>query len=170
MSRSSSFTTWCWTGSIVATGRSPTGGGDGIRAGGGLVLVREHLRRLDGRERLLGLVLLHLDVEERRDDLLADDLAELLEHDVALAAVLDERILLGHRPQVHALAEVVHRLEVLAPARVDDLEDHEPLDLAHQLGAEAGLAVVVRVERVLAELLGSATRARGRPLPAALPP
>ena len=75
--------------------------------------------------------------------------------DVALAAVLDERILLGHRPEVHALAEVVHRLEVLAPARVDDLEDHEPLDLAHQLGAEAGLAVVVGVERVLAELLRS---------------
>ena len=27
-------------------------------------------------------------------------------------------------------------VEVLAPARVDDLEDDEPLELAHQLGAE----------------------------------
>ena len=54
-------------------GAEPTGGGDRVGAGGGLVLVREHLGRLDGRERLLGLVLLHLDVEERRDDLLADE-------------------------------------------------------------------------------------------------
>ena len=37
------------------------------------------------------------DVEEREDDLLPDRLGELLEEDVALAAVLDERVLLGER-------------------------------------------------------------------------
>ena len=93
------------------------------------------------------------------DDLLADEAAELLEHRVPLAAVLDERVLLRHRAEMDALAEVVHRLEVLAPACVDDLEDDEALDLAHQLHvrlrvvAEELLALVVRVERVLDELL-----------------
>ena len=71
-----------------------------------------------------------LGVEEREDDLLADRAAELLEHLVPFLRVLDERILLGHGPQVHALAQVVHVLEVLAPARVDDLEDHVALELA----------------------------------------
>src|SRR5436190_11166904 len=85
---------------------------------------------------LLRVLRLDLRVEEVADDLLADRGAQLLEHDVPLARVLDERVLLGHGPQVHALAEVVHVVEVLAPAGVDDLEDDEPLELAHQLGAE----------------------------------
>ena len=71
-------------------------------------------------------------MEEVQHDLAADRRAELGEHALALARVLDERILLRHRAQVHALAQVVHVLEVLAPADVDDLEDHEPLELAHQ--------------------------------------
>ena len=72
---------------------------------------------------------------------------------MTLGGVLDERILLGHRAQVHALAQVVHVLEVLAPADVDDLEDHEPLELAHQLGAELLLLRRVLVARVGLELL-----------------
>ncbi len=84
-------------------------------------LLRCEVGRRLGRE---------LGVEEREDDLLADRAAELLEHRVAFLRVLDERVLLGHRPQVHALAQVVHALEVLAPARVDDLEDHVALELA----------------------------------------
>ena len=73
---------------------------------------------------------------------------------VALAPVLDERVLLGHGTKVDALAQVVHRLEVLAPARVDDLEDHEALDLAHQLRRRTPLlALVVGVDRVLGEFL-----------------
>ena len=99
-------------------------------------------------------------MEEREDDLLADRLAELLEHHVALAAVLDERILLGERAEVDALAEVVHRLEVLAPALVDGLEDDVALDLARELGAERLLALVVGLERVLDELLDRAPRDR----------
>jgi hypothetical protein len=73
---------------------------------------------------------------------------------VALAAVLDERVLLGEGAQVDALAEVVHRLEVLAPALVDGLEDDEALDLARELGAERLLALLVRLESVVDELLG----------------
>ena len=70
-----------------------------------------------------------------------------------LAAVLDERILLGERAEVDALAEIVHRLEVLAPAPIDGLEDDVALDLARELRAERLLALVVRLERVLHELL-----------------
>ena len=126
--------------------------GDRVRALQLLVLVGERLRRGDGLELLLGLVPLHLDVEQRQHDLLADHAAELLEHRVPFAAVLDERILLRHRAEMHALAEVVHRLEVLAPARVDDLQDHVPLDLAHELRPERLLPLGVRVERVTDEL------------------
>ncbi len=100
-----------------------------------------------------GILDLHRDVEEREDDLLTDRLGELLEEDVALAAVLDERVLLGERAQVDALAQVVHRLQVLAPALVDDLEDHVALDLARELDPERLLALGVRLERVLDELL-----------------
>ena len=117
------------------------------------MLVGERLWRLDGPERLLRLVLLHLDVEQRHDNLFANDAAQLLEHHVALAPILDQRVLLGHRAEMHTLAQVVHRLEMLAPPRIDHLEDHEPLDLAHQLRPEAGLAIGVGVEGVLAELL-----------------
>ncbi len=55
-------------------------------------------RPLSGLHRLeRGLLDLHRYVEEREDDLLADRLAELLEHDVPLAAVLDEWVLLRER-------------------------------------------------------------------------
>src|SRR6266511_1587011 len=123
-----------------------------------LVLVLEvavgTVRRPRLGERLLGLGGLELRVEQREHDLPADLRAELLEHDVALVAILHERVLLRHRAQVDALAEVVHRVEVLAPPLVDDLEDHETLELAHQLGAELLLLRLVLVPRILLELLG----------------
>src|SRR5206468_12657126 len=82
----------------------PPGAGCGHRLGTGerLVLVGEAAVP-DGLGLLVGLELLRvfrreLGVEEREDDLLADLPAELLEHLVAFAAVLDERILLRHRP------------------------------------------------------------------------
>ena len=98
-------------------------------------------------------------MEEQVHDLLVDEVAELLEHRVPLLAVLDERVLLGHRAQVHALAQVVHVLEVLAPAGVDDLEDHVALELAHErvpaLGVVAELLLLggVHVAGVLGELV-----------------
>ena len=94
-------------------------------------------------------------MEDRQHDLLANRAAELLEHDGALVAVLDERILLRHAAEVDALAHVVHPLEVLAPAHVDDLEHHEALEVAHQPLLEPldlGLALAVGVKRVVEEL------------------
>ena len=68
-------------------------------------------------------------------------------------AVLDERILLSEGTQVDALAEVVHVLEVLAPAGVDDLEDDEALDVARNVGAPELLLLAVELERLVAEVL-----------------
>ena len=74
-----------------------------------------------GSELLLLGLLLDLDAEEIEDDLLLDRRGQLLEHRVALRAVLG-RVLLGHGTS-GLVAEVLHRLEVLAPAHVHDLED-----------------------------------------------
>ena len=87
-------------------------------------------------------------------------------------AVLDERILLRERAQVDALAHVVHRLEVLTPARVDDLQDHEPLELAHDrrlllADAEALLTLLVLVQRVVHELVDELVAVEARPRRAA---
>ena len=92
-------------------------------------------------------------MEEMEHDLAADDASELGEHPLAVGRVLDERILLRHRAQMHALAQRLHVLEVLAPAHVDDLEDDEALELAHQVGAELLLLRLVLVARVGLELL-----------------
>src|SRR5436190_20338844 len=103
------------------------GGADRLGAGQRLVLVGEPASveglRLLGLLELGGVLRLELRVEEMQHDLLTDRTAHLAEHRLALARVLDERVLLGHGAQVHALAQVVHVLEVLAPAGVDDLQD-----------------------------------------------
>src|SRR5918995_462700 len=131
-----------------------SGSRDRARARCGLVLVREPIAvLLTGLLEQLGVLRRQLRVEEGSDDLLADLKAELLEHAVPLAAVLDERVLLRERAQVNALTQVVHVLEVLAPAGVDDLERHVALEVAHQLDAELLLLVAVGVACVLLELL-----------------
>ncbi len=62
-------------------------------------------------------------------------------------------ILLGHRAQVDALAQVVHVVEVLAPALVDRVQHDEALELAHDVGADA-------LVRRVAGLLGLVLPAR----------
>src|SRR5829696_4335643 len=92
--------------------------GDRARAGSGLVLVGEAAAvLLAGLFEQLRVLRRELRVEERADDLFADLQPELLEHLVAFTAVLDERVLLRERAEVHSFAEVVHVLEVLAPPR-----------------------------------------------------
>src|SRR4051812_3970429 len=101
----------------------------------------------------IGSLDLDLDVEDEARELLPDRLDQGGEHVEALVLVGDQRVLLGEATQVDALAQVVHVVEVLAPALVDDLEQAEALDLAHQLGAELLLALVVGADRVVLELL-----------------
>ena len=73
---------------------------------------------------------LHVDVEHVADEVVLDDAHHRLEHVEALALPLGERVLLTHGPEVDALLEVVHLVEVLAPALVDHGEHHAPFDLA----------------------------------------
>src|SRR5918994_1719837 len=72
---------------------------------------------------------------------------------MAFVPVLDERILLRHGAEVDAFAEVIHVLEVLAPALVDDLEDHVALDLPRDLVAPRLRAVRVLLLRGLGEVV-----------------
>ena len=81
-----------------------------------------------------------LDVHHVAHEVLGDALHHRPEHLVALALPLGQRVLLAHRPEVDALLEVVHLLEVLAPALVDDAQHHLALDLAHDPLAELLLA------------------------------
>ena len=62
-----------------------------------------------------------------------------------LVLVGDDRLDLGEPAQVDALAQVVHVVEVLAPAVVDDLQQQVALERAHQLVAELLLALVVQL-------------------------
>ena len=98
---------------------------------------------------------LHVDLHVHHvlHEVLRDALHHQAEHLVALALPLGERILLAHRPEVDALLEVVHLVEVLAPLRVDDLEHHLALDLAHHVGAELALALLVVRDGVVDEQL-----------------
>src|SRR3954454_12422434 len=88
-------------------------GEDRFGAGERLVLVAHRAVAAVRARRLLQLVRGtvvwgHLGVEEERHDLLADRAVQLEEHHVALVAVLDERVLLGHAAEMDPLAHVVH--------------------------------------------------------------
>src|SRR5215218_5481019 len=97
-----------------------------------------------GRELLLGPGSdLDFDVEDQPRELLPDRVHESLEHREALVLVGDQRVDLGEAAEVDALAQVVHLVEVLAPAVVDDLQQDRTLELTHDLIAELLLAAVV---------------------------
>ena len=80
-----------------------------------------------------------------------------------LVLVGDDRLDLGEPAQVDALAQVVHVVEVLAPAGVDDLQQQVALERAHELVAELLLAPVVEADRVLGEALVSSSPPRFSP-------
>src|SRR5262249_42537205 len=96
---------------------------------------------------------LDLDVEDEARELLPDRVDQAAEHLEAVVLVGDDRLDLGEPAQVDALAQVVHVVQVLAPALVDDLEQDVALERAHQLLAELLLALVIRLDDVLAQLL-----------------
>src|SRR3954447_15414289 len=119
---------------------------------GGMLGRRSYLRaaRRDARPRLVLLrrlaVLaldLDLDVEDHPREVRPDGVHQVGEQLERLVLVGDDRLDLGEPAQVDPLAQVVHVVEVLAPAVVDDLQQQEPLERAHQLVAELRLAPVV---------------------------
>src|SRR5690606_10555068 len=112
--------------------------------------------RLDLGRALLGLVDLDLQVEEEADRFLLDLAHHGLVHRVSLALVLDQRVALRHGTQADAVLEVVHLVEVVSPAAVDDLQHNAALELAHRLGSEGLLALAVGDLRVAEDLLREA--------------
>src|SRR6478672_13478022 len=97
---------------------------------------------------------LDLDVEDHPREVRPDGVHQIGEELERLVLVGDDRFDLGEPAQVDALAQVVHVVEVLAPAVVDDLQEQEALQRAHELVAELGLAAVVEPDGVLREAIG----------------
>src|SRR6266498_427028 len=94
-----------------------------------------------------------LHVVDVPDELVADPGLHLVEHREGLAAVLGERVALAVRPEVDALLQVVHLVQVLAPLRVDHREQDHPLELPHDLRRDLLLLLLVRAERLLQDPL-----------------
>src|SRR3954454_19130299 len=92
---------------------------------------------------------LDLDVVDHPGEVGPDRVHEVVEEREGLVLVGHERFDLGEPAQVDALAQVVHVVEVLAPALIDDLEHEVALQSAHQLLAELLLALVVERHRVI---------------------
>src|SRR3954470_7124888 len=110
---------------------------------GGGQCGRLRLGLLGGGIGVLFLLGLHLEVEQEADRLLLDAVEHRVEHVEALALVLHDRVAVGHRAQVDAGPKVVHLVEVLTPLAVQHREQHPTLQLAHDLRAQRGLALVV---------------------------
>ena len=101
-------------------------------------------------------------MEDDPGELLPDGVHEVAEHREALVLVGDQRVDLGEAAQMDALAQVVHLVQVLFPAVVDDLEQDLALQVAHQLRAQFLLAALVGGQSVLGQdardLLAARTR------------
>src|SRR5438445_143204 len=104
---------------------------------------------------------LHGDPEDLLRHAARDARRHLFEERVGLALVGDERVLLAVAAQIDALAELLHRGEVLDPVDVDRAQENPPLHHARQLLAELGLAPFVRLVDELRDLLLKLIQARG---------
>src|SRR4051812_1411993 len=92
---------------------------------------------------------LDLDVVDHPREVGPDGVHQVFEERERLVLVGDERLDLGEPAQVDALAQVVHVVQMLAPALVDELEQQIALQRAHDLLAELALPLVVEGQRVL---------------------
>jgi len=102
--------------------RPASSGGGGEQAGG---------RRVDGRRGAAAPRPGPRGLKRKPTTSILDAFQHLAEHVVALALVFHQGVALGVGPQADAFLQVVHLVEVLAPLAVDDLQQHEALDLAH---------------------------------------
>src|SRR5687767_5623085 len=126
---------------LLAVRRLRRARGSRLRAVGGR--LRRRGRRLFLCRGLLGG--LHAHAHDRLRDARADARLHLLVEAVRLVLVCDERVLLPVAAQVDALAELFHGGQVLDPMRVDRAQEHPALDRVHDLWAELGLALLVRL-------------------------
>src|SRR5918999_5486387 len=126
----------------------------------GARLVVQRAARVLERGRAAALLLRHalvavlaldldLDVVDHAREVGPDGVHQVLEERERLVLVGDDRLDLREPAQVDALAQIVHVVQVLAPAVVDRLQQQVALERAHQLLAEIPLALVVELLRVL---------------------
>ena len=86
---------------------------------------------------------LDLDAQNRTQVILVHGVDEHLERAVGLGLVLDQRVALAKAAQADAGLEVVHLLQVVHPAGIDDAQHDLGVEFAHQVLAQAlGLHVV----------------------------
>ena len=103
-----------------------------------LLRTRRRWSRPHGCNRLLT-VALALDgpqPPEIADDFFLDAPPHVLEELEAFFLVFDQRIALAVAAQADAFLEVIERVEVVLPLRVDDLQHQIALDAAHQVGRD----------------------------------
>src|SRR4051794_22940142 len=135
--------------------RGPDAAGVGDLAG-----ARRAAARRDARPRLVllrGLAVLALDLDldvvDHPREVRPDGVHQVGEELERLVLVGDDRLDLGEPAEVDALAQVVHVVEVLAPAVVDDLQQQVALEHPHELLAEVLLAARVQRDRLLGEVV-----------------
>ena len=85
----------------------------------------------------------NLEVEQKADGFFADLPHHALIQSETLALVLDQRIALCHRSQADAIFEIVHLVEVVAPAAIDYRKHYATLELAHGGLSECGRAGLI---------------------------
>src|SRR3954452_17254391 len=142
---------------LDAIALAPVGARLVLERAAGVLQRAEARRRLLGRGRpalrgrlvAVGRLDLDLDVVDHPGEVRPDGVHEVREEGERLVLVGHERLDLGEPAEVDALAQVVHVVEVLAPALVDDLQQQVALQRAHELLAELVLALVVEPEGVL---------------------
>lgn len=96
---------------------------------------------------------LYLEVIKEPNALFADGLHHALEHDIALALVLHQRVPLRHRPQADAFLEVIHLVKVLLPLPSQDRKDDATFKLTHAFRADSFFACLVDQLRVGEDLI-----------------
>lgn len=72
-------------------------------------------------------------------------------HVKALFAVCNDRVLLAVGAQADALLELIHRINVIHPLRIDVLQQHHALHFTHDRRGERLLTQVVKLVRTLLE-------------------
>ena len=91
------------------------------------------------------LVLLHADGVQAAHRLLLNGGDHLLEHLEGLLFIGDDRVGLGIGAQADALAQILHRVDVIHPVLIHDAQQHDALNLAHDGAGELLLLLLIIV-------------------------
>ena len=96
---------------------------------------------------------LHLNRQHQPHGVLAYCGYHFVKHLVALAAVLDNRVLLRIGAQINALTQFIHRVDVIHPLFIHDAQQHDALKLTHNLFADLFFACLIHFVGALNQLV-----------------